>query len=62
MGYLRDVFGDQDAAKQAIRIAGIDTDAAAEDAIAADGAGHFLSSYDGEVHDLPHGGQYWRHN
>jgi len=60
--YLRDIYG-PDTMKEAIRIAGIDIDEAAEDAVAADGAGHFLSSYDGDIHDLPEsGGVYWRHN
>jgi hypothetical protein len=57
--YLRDIYGDE-TMKHANSIAGIDIDAAAEEAVAADGAGHFLSSYDGETHDLPGGGCYWR--
>lgn len=62
MEYLRGIYGNEDAVKQAIRIAGINIHEAAEDAVAADGEGHFLSTYDGNVHDLPGGGQYWRHN
>jgi hypothetical protein len=57
--YLRDIYGDE-TMKHAIRIAGIDIDEAADEAVAADGAGHFLSSYDGETHDLPSGGVWWR--
>jgi len=59
--YLRDIYG-PDAVKEAIRIAGINIDEAAEDAVAADGDGHFLASYDGNVNSLPSGGDYWRHN
>ncbi len=60
--YLQGIMGDSEGLKQAIEIGGVDVDEAAEDAVAADGEGHFLSSYDGMVHDLPHGGQFWRHN
>jgi hypothetical protein len=60
--YLRESYGDNDVYKEAIRIAGIDIDEAAEDAVAADGEGHFLSTYDGNINDLPSGGQYWRAN
>lgn len=62
MEYLEDIYGKEDAVKQAIRIAGIDIDAAAEDAVDTDGAGHFLSSYDGETHETDGGLVYWRHN
>lgn len=41
---------------------GIDRDEAAEDAISADGLGHFLSSYDGEEVDLPSGAVAFRWN
>ncbi len=60
--YLKEIFGKEEGMKQAIQFGGINEEEAAEDAVAADGEGHFLSSYDGEVYDLPHGGQYWRHN
>lgn len=40
----------------------IDVDEAAKDAVSTDGAGHFLSSYDGEIRDLPSGAVYWRIN
>ena len=62
MSYLEDIYGKEDAVKEAIRIAGIDIDAAAEDAVDTDGAGHFLSSYDGETHETKNGLVYWRHN
>lgn len=61
MEYLRDIYGD-DAAKQAIEIAGIDIDAAAEDAVDTDGAAHFLSSYDGNSYTTKGGLVYWRRN
>jgi hypothetical protein len=60
MRYLEDVYGREDAVKQAIEIAGIDVDAAAEDAVDTDGPGHFLSSY--ETHETPGGLVYWRRN
>ena len=62
MQYLEDMFGREDAVKKAIEIAGIDIDAAAEDAVDTDGAGHFLSSYDGKTHVTKSGLVYWRHN
>jgi len=62
MEYLENIYGKEDAAKQAIKIAGIDVKAAAEEAVGADGAGHFLSSYDGNLNDTQNGLTYWRHN
>ena len=61
MQYMDDVYG-ADAAKEAIRIAGIDVDAAAEEAVDTDGTGHFLSGYDGETHETKSGLVYWRAN
>jgi hypothetical protein len=61
MEYLRDIYGD-DAAKKAIEIAGIDIDAAAEEAVDTDGPAHFLSSYDGQSYTTPGGLVYWRTN
>lgn len=60
--YLEDIYGKTDAMKQAIKIAGIDVDAAATEAVNADGAGHFLGHYDGETHETPGGFVYWREN
>jgi hypothetical protein len=62
LDYLEEIYGREDAVKKAIEIAGIDEDAAAEEAVRVDGAGHFLSSYDGNVNDGPDGLVYWRHN
>lgn len=59
MEYLRDIYGDE-TMKHAMQIAGINIPEAASDAVAADGAGHFLSSYDGNLHDLPNGGVWYR--
>lgn len=60
--YLIDIYGQEEGVKQAINIAGINISEAAEDAVSADGEGHFLSTYDGNVNSLPSGGAYWRHN
>jgi hypothetical protein len=60
MSYLDDIGGD--AVKKAIEIAGIDIDAAAEDAVNTDGPGHFLSSYDGNTSETKGGLVYWRTN
>jgi hypothetical protein len=59
MSYLADIYGDE-ATKQAIEIAGIDVDAAAEDAVDTDGAAHFLSSYDSNSYTTKGGLVYWR--
>ena len=61
MRYLEDICGD-DAAKEAIRIAGIDIDAAADDAVDTDGWEHFLARYDGNSHETASGLVYWRVN
>jgi len=57
--YMQEIYGDADGIKQAIAIAGIDINAAAEEAVAADGWQHFLCRYDGNSYDLPSGGVYW---
>jgi hypothetical protein len=62
LAYLVDIYGQEDAVKQAIEIAGIDVDAAAEDAVDTDGAAHFLSSYDGNTETTKSGLVFWRHN
>jgi hypothetical protein len=59
--YLEGIYGDE-TLKRAIDIAGIDETEAATDFVAADGMGHFLSSYDGNYNELPSGGVYWRLN
>ena len=61
MDYLEDIYGDEAAAK-AIEIAGIDVDAAAEDAVDTDGWQHFLSRYDGNSRETSSGFVYWREN
>lgn len=61
MQYLKDIYGDE-AAQKAIEIAGIDIDAAAEDAVDTDGAEHFLSRYDGNYYETKSGFVYWREN
>jgi hypothetical protein len=62
MSYLEDIYGREDAVKQAIQIAGIDIDAAAEEAVDTDGPAHFLSSYDGKSYTTKSGMVYWRAN
>lgn len=60
MQYLEDLYGDE-ATPKAMEIAGLNIDAAAEDAVDTDGAAHFLARYDGnyyETGDLV----YWRDN
>ena len=61
MRYLEDIYGDEAAAK-AIEIAGIDIDAAADDAVDTDGWEHFLARYDGNSHETDSGLVYWRVN
>jgi len=62
MSYLEDIHGKEDAAKEAIKIAGIDAAAAIEDAVDTDGWQHFLSRYDGNSYDTPAGFVWWREN
>jgi len=62
LDYLSDIYGKEDAVKKAIEIGGIDVTAAAEEAVSTDGEGHFLSSYDGNMHEGPGGIVYWRTN
>ena len=62
MAYLEDIYGREDAVKQAIEIAGIDIDAAAEDAVDTDGEAHFLARYDSNDYHTPNGLVYWRDN
>jgi hypothetical protein len=61
MQFLEDIYGDEAAAK-AIEIAGIDIDAAAEEAVDTDGWEHFLARYDGNSHETGSGLVYWRVN
>jgi hypothetical protein len=62
MQYLKDIYGREDAVKKAIEIAGVDIDAAADEAVSTDGAAHFLSSYDGNSYTTKSGLVYWRAN
>ena len=61
MEYLENIYGKEDAVKKAIEIAGIDEEAAAEEAVSADGEGHFLSD-DGNTETTDSGLVYWRVN
>ncbi len=60
MEFLGNMYGKDELLKEAIRIAGINIEEAATDAVAADGWQHFLSRYDGNSYDLPSGGVYFR--
>jgi hypothetical protein len=60
MDFLNDIYGEEDAVKQAMQIGGIDYDAAIDSAIATDGWQHFLAHHDGNSYDLPGGAVYIR--
>ena len=62
IAYLSDMGGDEEGIKRAIEIAGIDEDAAADEAVRTDGWEHFLSRYDGKSNETPSGFVYWREN
>lgn len=59
MEWLEEVYGEQDALKEAVKLAGINVDEAAEDAVRQDGWQHFVSSYDGNSYDLDGGAVYF---
>lgn len=60
--WLEDIYGKEDAQKQAIEMVGIDVDEAAKSAVATDGWPHFIARYDGHSHSLENGGVYCRTN
>lgn len=62
MGFFEDIYGRRDAIKYAIEAAGIDIEAAAEEAVSVDGWQHFLARYDGKSHETKSGFVYWREN
>lgn len=62
VGWLEDIYGKEELGAQLVKWGMIDIDAAVKEAINTDGPGHFLASYDGELHELTSGGVYWRHN
>lgn len=61
MEYFEDMYG-REAAKHAVKAVGIDTKAAAEEAVSSDGWQHFLAHYDGNSHETDSGRVYWRTN
>lgn len=60
--WLEDIYGKEEAIKQAIKMAGIDTAKAAQSAVSTDGIAHFIARYDGHEHDLENGAVYYRTN
>jgi hypothetical protein len=62
MEYMVDIYGRDEAATQAIKIAGIDVDQAAENAVDTDGPEHFVAHYDGKSRETKSGFVYWRTN
>ena len=61
MEYFRDIYGDE-AFKHAIKAAGLDVKAAAEDAVDTDGWQYYLGHYDGSSGTTASGLVYWRTN
>jgi len=62
MEYLEEIYSSSEAVEKAIEIAGIDVNAAAEDAVDTDGPEHFVARYDGNYDTTPSGFVYWRDN
>lgn len=60
--WLEDVYGKEKAGAEAIKMVGIDVDAAAKSAVNTDGWPHFVNHYDGNSHDLENGAAYCRIN
>jgi len=60
--WLRDVYGREEAVKQAISMAGIDVEKAAQSAVDTDGVAHFIARYDGHEQTLENGTVYYRIN
>lgn len=56
--YLKSEFGDEEAFLMAMNNDAIEINEAVEDAVATDGLGHFMSSYDGEAIDLGYESPY----
>jgi len=60
--YLQEIYGDEEGIAQAMKIGGIDTQEAAEEAVRTDGVAHFLSVYDGNEVELDNGNVMYRQN
>jgi len=60
--WLRDVYGEEDATKHAIEMAGIDIPKAAQSAVDTDGVAHFLAHYDHNQNELENDAVYYRTN
>jgi hypothetical protein len=62
LDYFREIYNENEALEQAIKIGRIDIEAAAEDAVSIDGVAHFLSGYDGNEIELSSGAYAYRIN
>ena len=62
MSFLEGIHGSEEALKQALKLAGVDVKAAADDAVSTDGAAHFMCGYDGNYDTTKSGFIVWRHN
>ncbi len=60
--YLEDALGAEEAHRYIAQHVPIDIEAAAKAAVAEDGAGHFLATYDGNTWETISGFTYWRVN
>lgn len=60
--WLEDVYGEEEAASEAVKLAGIDYEAAAKSAVKTDGWPHFVARHDGNSHELENGVVYCRIN
>lgn len=60
--WLEEVYGAEDAQKQAVEMVGIDVEEAAKSAVATDGWAHFVAHYDGHSYSTDNGAHYCRIN
>jgi len=60
IAYLEEIYSKEEALQKALELGGIDIEAAAEEAVGADGEGHFVARYDGDIHQTPGGLSFWR--
>jgi hypothetical protein len=60
MDYMEEMYGKEQAAAEALKMAGFDVDAAAKSALQADGWPHFINRWDGNSEELENGAVYCR--